>query len=356
MANLSEIHNYLNNPALIDEQAAQQLMQAIDDFPYFQPLYFLLLKYYKSTNKFEYEKLLKHSVFRISNRKQLYLFLNSEVKPSVSENINQDFTEPQRRVEKDTLVENISDALNNHTAETSNISEKSIIPEASFELDNGFEIIKPELTDIAGNKIIEEENIQKLTESLIEESAISPILVIDEALPEDNHIQDLNIKIEPETTEIVGVQIDMTIEEPDDSSIFTGSEPEPIEPDMNANSNESYPFTAWFDHLNATENISSNEEISKNATSNFDLIDKFLTEEPRIKPKPVENIVQEDISTSGTEEHEEFITDTLAKIYLKQGNYLKAIAAYEKLSLKFPEKSSYFASQIEEIKKIINTQ
>ena len=46
------------------------------------------------------------------------------------------------------------------------------------------------------------------------------------------------------------------------------------------------------------------------------------------------------------------MTETLAKVYLEQGHYEKAITAYEILSLKYPQKSSLFANQIKAIKQI----
>ena len=49
-------------------------------------------------------------------------------------------------------------------------------------------------------------------------------------------------------------------------------------------------------------------------------------------------------------ENEDFVTETLAEIYIQQGNFKKAISAYGKLSLKFPEKSDYFARLIQELK------
>ena len=53
-------------------------------------------------------------------------------------------------------------------------------------------------------------------------------------------------------------------------------------------------------------------------------------------------------------ESDDLITETLAAIYLRQKKYEKAQKAYEKLSLKYPEKSIYFASQIKEIEKLKN--
>ena len=85
-----------------------------------------------------------------------------------------------------------------------------------------------------------------------------------------------------------------------------------------------------------------------------DLIDKFISANPRIEPrKEKTDQPAEDLSVTSTEEKGGFITETLAKIYLNQGYYSRAIEIYEKLSLKFPEKSSYFATQIEKIKDII---
>ena len=44
------------------------------------------------------------------------------------------------------------------------------------------------------------------------------------------------------------------------------------------------------------------------------------------------------------------MTETLAKVYLEQKKYVNAIKAYRILSLKYPEKSSFFATQIKAIK------
>ena len=80
-----------------------------------------------------------------------------------------------------------------------------------------------------------------------------------------------------------------------------------------------------------------------------DLIENFIKSEPRIKPKK-EIIEIKDISTKSVVDSDEFITETLAKIYIKQGLFNKAINVFEKLSLKYPEKSIYFAAQIEKLK------
>jgi hypothetical protein len=88
-----------------------------------------------------------------------------------------------------------------------------------------------------------------------------------------------------------------------------------------------------------------------------DLIEQFIKINPTIPPR-IENIPEHNEHfRSGDEplnDNDEFITETLSRIYLKQGHYQKAIDSFKRLSLKFPEKSAYFAQQIEEIKKLLN--
>jgi tetratricopeptide (TPR) repeat protein len=83
-----------------------------------------------------------------------------------------------------------------------------------------------------------------------------------------------------------------------------------------------------------------------------DLIDKFIATNPKIQFN--NKFEYEDPTGSWQEtESETIFTESLAKIYIKQGQYAKALQIFEKLNLKYPEKSTYFADQIRFLKKII---
>lgn len=96
---------------------------------------------------------------------------------------------------------------------------------------------------------------------------------------------------------------------------------------------------------------------NKHQPDQNELLNAFIQNQPRIaKGDDEHEVSQDDISLESLKDDESFMTETLARIYLRQGYYYKAIRTYEKLSLKYPEKSIYFATQIEKIKELINNQ
>lgn len=80
------------------------------------------------------------------------------------------------------------------------------------------------------------------------------------------------------------------------------------------------------------------------------IIDRFIEADPKISPmeknEPIESLINGDFNS------EELMTESLAKILLRQKKYKKAIKAYKILSLKYPEKNVFFAGQIQKIKKL----
>jgi len=110
---------------------------------------------------------------------------------------------------------------------------------------------------------------------------------------------------------------------------------------------EEYSFSEWLA-------LSKVKKIDRTPKSNpKQLIDNFIDKKISIsKPKKTTFFKPMDVAKDSLIENESLVTPTLAKVYLEQGHYEKAISAYTKLSLKYPEKNSLFANQIKLINKL----
>ena len=84
-----------------------------------------------------------------------------------------------------------------------------------------------------------------------------------------------------------------------------------------------------------------------------EIIDTFIKNDPQIKALPPNQINNENKAKKSAEDSNDLVSETLAQIYIEQMLYHKAIDTYQKLSLKFPEKSGYFADLIQSLEKKI---
>ncbi|MFV8268409.1 tetratricopeptide repeat protein [Flavobacterium sp. GT2N3] len=120
---------------------------------------------------------------------------------------------------------------------------------------------------------------------------------------------------------------------------------------------EQHSFQEWL-QLSRTEPIIREKEspsnlmpliVNEGKRKKLELIDKFIEASPKISPvrHGVAATVQFDLNAA---DNSFLMTETLARVYLEQKKYQKAIQAYEILILKYPEKSSFFADRISDIK------
>ena len=115
-------------------------------------------------------------------------------------------------------------------------------------------------------------------------------------------------------------------------------------------------YVAYLLETEEKEDVKSEETES---SPTLDLIDTFISnnEQGRIELKEnieyVPEIADEGDKNGENEDEEGYFTETLARIYIKQGRYSQALEIIKRLNLAYPKKNAYFADQIRFLEKLI---
>ncbi len=291
-----EFTSLLLNPQNITAEQTLLIHSVISQYPYFQPARALYLKGLKNTDSFKYNQELKITAAYTTDRSILFDYITSEEfnQNEISKRIKQNSEHL-----KDIFVNGIDD----------------ISVQKSVTID---EALKEQI---------------KSTEGVLNPDLFEKRVTI-------GNISNYSIEGEPETKE-----------ETPEETLNIGK---PLE----FHKSETHSFSEWLkitsfkpiireqEDEQSAEKVGSEEKIDKK----YELIDRFLENNPKIVPTretPTHNIAK-----AQTVQHDGLMTETLARIYLEQKNYDKAIQSYKILSLKYPEKSGFFADQIKAVKQI----
>ena len=117
-------------------------------------------------------------------------------------------------------------------------------------------------------------------------------------------------------------------------------------------------YVAYLMEVDESEDGNTEEEEGKPIMKGQNLIDNFIENDRGkiVLSDTVEFTPQLDtieVENNGKQGEEGFFTETLARIYIKQGRYSKALEIIQRLSLIYPKKNAYFADQIRFLQKLI---
>jgi len=314
--NVSEYTHLINKPDAVHNQQTEVLEKIVQEFPYFQSARALYLKGLYNQNSFKYNYALKITAAHTTDRSVLFDFITSDSFTSVQKALYDQKTAeilditvkesevieeaPKLEPRENTVEQSIAASIKEATSENAEVTETEIVVENVIESPTE---IKTELAETPSEN----------NETVADKLEIGKPLPF--SLGEKHSFQEwLQLsKFKPIVREEVSTDPQAISDEPDTQT----------------------PSEVNF------------EKQKKN-----ELIDKFIEASPKISP------VKKDAPLPGTfyepskADSSFLMTETLARVYLEQKKYQKAIQAYEILILKYPEKSSFFADRILDIKNL----
>ena len=297
--NSKELTYILQHPETLNKEQTESLKNVLDEFPYFQSARAIYLKGLKNQDSYKYNQELKTTAAYTTDRSILFDFITSDsfLQNEISLNIKQN-------------LQNLKDI---------EVEVEDISVEKSIQVDNDLRSQIRETVNVLDPELFQRKFENK--ESSEEES---------------NQIKKQTSTKKESIKEILNIG-------------------KPLEFDKN----ETHSFHEWlkltqFKPIDRSSESSEKQEVSKEEETRlkkFELIDKFISNKPKISPDK-ETSSSTNLAKERMIQPESLMTETLARIYVEQKNYEKAIQSYKILSLKYPEKSGFFADQIKAIKKI----
>ncbi|NVN17530.1 hypothetical protein GUA46_04180 [Muricauda sp. HICW] len=297
--NISDfIHILQNSNTILSPKQTRELEYIIEEYPYFQAARALHLKGLKNLDSYKYNNALKITAAHTADRDVLFDYITS--KEFVQNNIADAIAGRGAKLEDQ---EAVSEEIQPNPNTASMLSESSE-PALPQNLNEAEQILNPKLFESKKP----EPKVEKVEE------------------PKKETGSDLNL----------GKPIPFT-------------------------KKEKHSFTEWLQLTSSKEEAVEKPVVNENhqdedaqdeleRKKKFELLDKFIENNPKIVPK--ETLPKINIKESTKIDKNELMTETLAKVYLEQKKYKKAIQAFKILSLKYPEKSGFFADQIQAVKKL----
>ncbi len=306
--NQTDFTYILQNPQAISHEQTEGIKSIIDEFPYFQPARAIYLKGLKDQSSISYNQELKTTAAYTTDRSILFDFITSE---AFIQN------EISKFIKKNT--ENLKGI---------NINIEDISVKKSVTIDYA---LKQQIKDTYG--------------------------VLDPALfqPKEARPKKISSFVLDETEIIENVTDETKTQEATAADILKLGEPLQFDKREKHSFNEWLKLTRFKPIERKTKQEKTPVEVKPYETlakeKKFELIDKFISENPKIKPSKT-STQKVNLAKAQMIQPESLMTETLARIYVEQKNYKKAIQSYRILSLKYPEKSSFFANQIKAVKQL----